>query len=210
MWLKILEVLKVITLYFVISISVFLMFRLVLMYVSFDTNIGFLSLKQESIKNPIWLCSFYIHVFSSSFCLLAGFTQFSKTLLLDHPKIHRYMGKAYVFNILVVNFPVAMVMAFYANGLWPSKMAFTLLDLLWFWFTLQALLKIKNGDVIAHKQFMIRSFALTFSAITLRTWEIVLVSFTDLDLPTIYMIDAWLGFVPNLLIAEWLIYKKLV
>ena len=54
---------------------------------------------------------------------------------------------------------------------------------------------------------MIRSFALTFSAITLRSWKIVLTNVFHPDPLTLYMIDAWIGFVPNLLLAEWLIWK---
>jgi hypothetical protein len=52
---------------------------------------------------------------------------------------------------------------------------------------------------------MIRSYALTLSAVTLRTWKIVLSHSFDIDPATLYQIDSWMGFVPNLLIAEWLI-----
>ena len=99
-------------------------------------------------------------------------------------------------------------MAIYANGGLPSKTDFIILDCLWFWFTLKAWLLIKEGKVAAHQNFMIRSFALTFSAITLRTWKGILTTVTDLDLGTLYMIDAWLGFVPNLFVAEWIIYRS--
>jgi len=99
-------------------------------------------------------------------------------------------------------------MAYYANGGLPSKIAFTLLDTLWFWFTLKAFLLARKGNIKAHREFMIRSFALTFSAITLRTWKIILTNTTDLSPDTIYMIDGWLGFVPNLLLAEWIIRRK--
>ena len=52
---------------------------------------------------------------------------------------------------------------------------------------------------------MMRSYALTLSALTLRTWKIILTNTTSLPPETIYMIDAWLGFMPNWLFAEWLI-----
>lgn len=119
------------------------------------------------------------------------------------------MGRLYVFNIVFINFPVALIMAIYANGGYPSKAAFIILDLLWFWFTLKAWMLIKRGDIIGHQNFMIRSFALTFSAITLRSWKIVLTSTTGLSEAEIYMIDAWLGFVPNLVVAELIIYFKM-
>ena len=54
---------------------------------------------------------------------------------------------------------------------------------------------------------MIRSYALSFSAITLRTWKIILSHSFQVDPASLYMIDAWMGFVPNLLFAEWLIRR---
>jgi hypothetical protein len=37
---------------------------------------------------------------------------------------------------------------------------------------------------------------------------LVLSNLLVIDPATLYMIDAWLGFVPNLLFAEWLIRRK--
>jgi hypothetical protein len=46
------------------------------------------------------------------------------------------------------------------------------------------------------------------SAVTLRTWKIIFLSMVYIDPLHLYMIDAWMGFVPNLLFAEWLIRRK--
>ena len=124
--------------YMAASIAIFLMLRLTAQYTSFETDVAFLSLKQDYLENDVWLASFYIHVFSTTFCLLAALTQFEKYGLGHFPKVHRSMGKAYVLNILFINFPVAFVMAIYANGCLPSKTAFIILYCLWFWCTLKA------------------------------------------------------------------------
>ena len=155
-------------------------------YASFQTNIGFLKFKQDYLHIKIWKIAFYIHVFSSIFTLCAGFTQFSNHILKHYKKWHRRIGKFYAYNVMLINFPAGMVMAYYANGHLPSKIAFIILDCLWFWFTYKAVAAIKVKDIKAHNRFMIRSYALTCSAITLRMW---------------------MGFVPNLLFAEWLIRK---
>jgi hypothetical protein len=97
-------------------------------------------------------------------------------------------------------------MAYYANGHLPSKIAFFILDILWFYFTLIALRKAKSKEFKEHKYYMIRSYALTFSAITLRIWKIILAPII-LNQEHLYMVDAWMGFVPNLLLAEIIIYK---
>ncbi|WP_082018522.1 DUF2306 domain-containing protein [Pedobacter kyungheensis] len=179
----------------------------IIRYYPLRDDIGFLQFKQEYLDILPWKIAFYTHVFTIIFALLAGFTQFSTTILAKHKRLHRIMGKIYVYDIFL-NFPVAFVMGIYANGLLPTKMAFILLDCLWVWFTYRAVVEIKSGHVSRHKEFMIRSYALTLSAVSLRFWKIVILSFVQVDPLPLYMINAWLGFVPNLLFAEWLIRKR--
>jgi uncharacterized membrane protein len=176
-------------------------------YTSFKVDVGFLRFKQQYLHIKIWRIAFYTHVFTSILCLCAGFTQFSNYVLKYHKKLHRFIGKMYAYNILAINFPAGIIMAFYANGQLPSKIAFIILDILWLIFTYKAIVAIKAQDIKTHKRFMIRSYALTCSAITLRVWKMILSHSFNIDPQILYMIDAWMGFVPNLLFAEWLIKK---
>jgi Predicted membrane protein (DUF2306) len=198
---------KDILIYFALCAAIFAMLLTIAQYASFNDTIGFLKFKQEYLDIRIWKIAFYTHVFTSLFTLCAGFTQFSTYVLQHHKKLHRAVGKMYAYNIFLINFPAGMIMAFYANGHWPSKVAFIILDCLWFWFTYKAVVAIKVKDIKKHKRFMIRSFALTCSAITLRMWKLILSHSFNIDPTTLYMIDAWMGFVPNLIFAEWLIRK---
>jgi uncharacterized membrane protein len=184
------------------------MLRLAVDYSSFRTDIHFLKYKQAYLPNTCWRIAFYVHVFSATIALAAGFTQFSGYILRQHRAVHRWIGRIYVVVILLLNFPAAMVMAFYANGLWPSRVAFIILDFLWFYFTYRAFIAARKKDIGTHKRFMIRSYALTFSAITLRVWKIVLVNTIHPDPLMVYMLQAWIGFVPNLLFAEWLLRQQ--
>jgi uncharacterized membrane protein len=184
------------------------MLKSVVRYDTFQDNTGFLQFKQACIHVPLWRMVFYIHVFSAIFALFAGLTQFSSQIIKKYRKIHRLIGRLYAYDILVINFPAAMVMAIYANGQLPGKTAFIVLDCLWFWFTFKAVREIRKGNVPAHKQNMMRSYALTFSAVTLRSWKIIISSVVHIDPLHLYMIDAWMGFVPNLLFVEWLIRRR--
>lgn len=183
------------------------MLSMVADYASFETGIHFLRSKQNYITNAIWKYAFYIHVFTASIPLMAGLTQFSPQILSGNKKIHRLVGKFYVLLIIFINVPAGLILAIYANGQLPGKLAFLTLDILWFYFTLRAWLEIRKGNIAAHRKFMFRSYALTFSAITLRTWKLVLPAIITIDSLTLYQVDAWLGFVPNLLLAEWYIRK---
>jgi uncharacterized membrane protein len=203
----VLSLLRPLAAYVVLNVGVFLMLNIIFQYTSFDDRVGFLEFKQDYLHITPWKIAFYIHVFSSIFTLLAGITQFSPEILKNHRRLHKLVGRLYAWDIIAINFPTGLIMAVYANGHWPSKIAFLVLDCLWFWFTLRAVIAIKRGDVTRHREYMTRSYALTFSAVTLRTWRLVLSSAFDLDPQLLYMLDAWLGWVPNLLCAEWLIAR---
>ena len=185
----------------------FLMLRIIFIYIPVKNDAGFLQLKQEYIHITEWRVAFFTHVFTSILVLVAGFTQFSKKFLKQQPKLHRTVGYIYVINILMVTGPSGLLMSFYANGGVSSQTAFVLLSVLWIGFTAMALYKAIKKDFTAHRIFMIRSFALTLSAITLRCWKVLLVNFTDIQPMDRYSIIAWLGWTLNLIIAEWIIYK---
>lgn len=184
------------------------MVNITLPYLSFDDHTAFLRIKQWIIHNQVWKTAFFVHVFTSCICLLAGFTQFSKRLLRATPKTHRYMGWCYVIVILGLSGPSGLIMGIYANGGLISQIAFITLSLLWMFFTFMAFRAALRGEFDMHQKFMIRSFALTLSALTLRAWKWVIVLAFRPQPMDAYMLVAWLGWIPNLLIAEWYISRK--
>jgi uncharacterized membrane protein len=195
-------------LYVGLCAATFLMLRMALDYTAFRDDVDFLRFKQAYVGYWWWKTAFYVHVFSAVAALSAGFTQFSVSFLRRRRRWHRLIGRIYAYDILVINFPAGMVLAVCANGLLPGRIAFVLLDWLWFTFTLIAVAAVRNGQIARHREFMIRSYALTFSAITLRTWKLILSHSFHIDAIHLYMIEAWMGFVPNLIVAEWWIRTR--
>lgn len=153
--------------------------------------------------------AFYVHVIFSGFSLLAGFTQFSKKIRTQYPDIHIIIGKIYAYSILLFSAPSGLIIGIYANGGFGSQLAFCLLAIGWFYFTFKALQVLKTKNYPAHQKFMLRSFALTLSAITLRLWKYLIALFFQPRPMDVYQIVAWLGWVLNLLIAEFIIFKYL-
>lgn len=194
---------------FLLGFFSYLMITITLPYFAFDDHTAFLRIKQWIIHNPIWKTSFYIHVITSSLCLVAGFTQFSMRFLKKFPRIHRLVGWLYVCVILLLSGPSGLIMSLYANGGILSQTAFTTLSVLWIYFTYRAFYFAKAGNYLEHRNFMIRSYALTLSAITLRAWKFLIVLAIRPQPMDAYMLVAWLGWVPNLLFAEWYIRKVL-
>lgn len=188
-----------------------LMVQITLRYIPFSSEVSFLQIKQTEVSGiKAYLPIFYVHVYSAIFVLLAGFTQFNHKILAQYPKIHRCLGYLYVGFVLLLASPSGIFIGWFANGGLVAKTSFIILGVLWFWFTLKALLLILKGKIFAHKKFMYRSFALAASAITLRLWKVILVYLFHPAPMDVYQIIAWLGWIPNLLIAEWLIKKKIV
>lgn len=185
-----------------------LMARITLQYIPINTDVAFLRIKQDYIHITPWLIAFYIHVFTSMFVLAAGFTQFSPWVLSRNKPLHRAIGKGYVVVVLFVTGPASFIMALLANGGFPSRVAFTTLSLLWMYCTAKAWQTVRAGQFDLHRDWMYRSYALTLSAVTLRAWKWLLIALFHLHPLDTYRIVAWLGFVPNLLVAEWLIRKR--
>ncbi|MQP28704.1 DUF2306 domain-containing protein [Sphingobacterium faecium] len=189
--------------------SCMLMGEITWRYRNFELDASFLQIKQTEITEISWYkYAFYIHVIFAILALPAGFTQFNKTILKTFPGLHKTLGYLYVVVILFFAAPSGFLIGMKANGGLVAQVAFTLLAVSWFYYTLQAVLKAKNGDFKAHKNFMIRSFALTCSALTLRYWKVIVVYFFQPNPMDLYPLIAWLGWIPNLLIAEWIINQN--
>jgi Predicted membrane protein (DUF2306) len=184
-----------------------LMASISMAYIPYNTDVGFLRIKQQYISIDQWRIAFFIHVYASLWVLFAGFTQFSKWLLKNKPRMHRTFGYIYVTDVLLITGPAGLLMGFYANGGISSRIAFVSLAILWISFTVMALVKARQKDFKAHRRFMIRSYALTLSAITLRAWKYAITNSFELPPMDVYRSVAWLGWVVNLAVAEYIIRR---
>lgn len=185
-----------------------LMLKITLEYIPFDPNVSFLMIKQTEVVNrPEYLTFFYTHVYTSIFILLSGFLAiFRKDFGLKN--FHRNIGKVYIFLILILSAPSGIYMGIFANGGFLSKISFVILSLLWWLTTYKAYQSARQKRFKEHKQWMWRSFALTLSALTLRIWKVIIVYLFHPNPMDVYQIIAWLGWIPNILLIEYLITKK--
>lgn len=187
----------------------YLMLQITLQYIPYDTDVAFLRIKQDYIDYAHYRIAFFVHVYTSMLVLLAGFTQFSAQLRKKWPAAHKNLGWLYVVVVLVFSAPSGLVLGVYANGGWSAQVAFCLLALMWFYFTLRATQTIKQQNYTAHQRWMWRSFALALSAITLRLWKYGLVWAFQPRPMDVYRWVAWLGWALNLIVIElYIIYRK--
>jgi hypothetical protein len=187
-----------------------LMFLITLQYLPYNTDVAFLRIKQDAINHLHYRIAFFVHVYSSIFLLLFGWLQFYNPIRKKSPKIHRTIGYLYFGILLICSAPSGLLMSFYATGGLIGKSAFFILSILWTTFSFLALYFVYKKDFSKHRNFTIRSFALTLSAISLRLFKWVIVLLFHPHPSLSYQIVAWAGFLVNLLIAEWIIRRKKV
>ena len=186
----------------------YLMLRLTLPYLSFQIDTDFLATKQSIIHITHWRYAFYVHVMTSCFVLFLGIFQFIRRLIYGCPRVHRFIGLAYLIIVTCLSGPSGLIMGYYANGGIYARLSFVTLSILWIGFTAYAYITILRKDIFSHQAFMIRSYALTLSAVTLRSYAFVLPMFIHMRGRDEYILIAWLSWIPNLLIAEFLIRKR--
>jgi uncharacterized membrane protein len=156
--------------------------------------------------NLFWKNSFYAHVIVGGLPLLIGWTQFIPKLRVKYRNGHRLIGKIYVVTFLITSLS-GFFISFNATGGLISGLGFGCVALIAFYTTLKAYLDIRKGDIISHQKMMMYSYACCFAAVTLRIWSPLLtVSLGSFD--TAYPIVAWLSWMPNLLVAYWIVRKQ--
>jgi len=177
-----------------------------LQYLNFNPDYNFLHLKQFAVKTGFYLPAFYCHIFGSSIILLVGFFQFSKKVYSNR-RLHKVLGKIYVFGVLFFAAPGAYVMTMFINRGTGVFTSFLLQNALWVISTTSAWLLIKNGNVDGHIKMMRRSYALAFAAVTLRFYIWMLTMFGNgVNFQNNYLIIAFLSWIPNLLLVELINY----
>jgi uncharacterized membrane protein len=146
----------------------------------------------------------YVHVFASSVALLFGPFQFRTRLRAARPELHRWMGRIYLGVGVLAGGLAGLYMATLAFGGPAARLGFGCLALAWLYTGLRAYASIRARDVAAHRRWMVRNFALTFAAVMLRLYLPGTLA-SGISMEAAYPVIAWLCWVPNLAVAEWLL-----
>ena len=144
------------------------------------------------------------HVFGAALALLVGPLQFVERWRRAKPAVHRTLGTMYLALGVLPGGVAGLYMAFFAYGGWVSQAGFGAGAIGWLitaWFAYAAA---RRRDFAAHRAWMIRNFALTFAAVTLPI-QLGSSFAAGIDFVLFYAIVAWSSWVPNLLVAEWLV-----
>ncbi len=141
-----------------------------------------------------------VHAVSSSVALIVGPWQFRSSLRIEHLRTHRLLGRIYAGAVLagwLASIPVAL----HAETGPIASVGFLALGICWIVSTGLAVSCVLQGDVRRHRLWMIRSYALTAAAITLRLYLGIVIA-AHISFAPAYAVIAWLCWIPNLAAVE--------
>jgi uncharacterized membrane protein len=147
-----------------------------------------------------------VHIVASMLAILIGPFQFLPGIRKRRwLKVHRWLGRTYLLSILFGGLS-GLYMAQFAYGGTISRLGFGALACLWLYSGYRAYKHIRNKEIEQHRQWMIRNYALTFAGVMLRLW-VPISGALGIDFLSAYRTIAWLCWVPNLLVAQWIINR---
>jgi uncharacterized membrane protein len=150
-----------------------------------------------------------LHIAGGIGALLAGPWQFSRRLRTRALNFHRWLGRFYLLEVGLGSMAGLAMATVSEEGL-PTHLGFGLLAILWFLTGLQAYRSIKRGEILQHRSWMIRNFALTLAAVTLRNYLPLMLFGLHWSFRASYIAVSWLCWLPNVLVAEWLVRRGAV
>lgn len=172
------------------------------------TGLGALRYALPHVPFPAPLPNFFtrrialsIHASCGAIALMLGPWQFLPGIRARRLMVHRYMGWAYA-SAVAVSWAASLPIASHAQtGAWASA-GFLSLGGFWIVCTAGAVIAVAlREDFAAHRRWMIRSYALTAAAITLRIYLPFSMGM-HWRYEIAYATIAWLCWIPNLIGAE--------
>jgi uncharacterized membrane protein YozB (DUF420 family) len=164
----------------------------------------------EKLKNPsfpyeIWKLFFYPHIVLGIISLLVGTYQLTLRSRRN-PARHRMLGRIYGISILL-NVLVVPYIALYATGGFYSTISFLVLDVLWLVTTANGIRHILKRDTRLHRQWMLRSYAVTLVFVSFRLVLGIAEWVSDMPLGMAFPISVMTSIALNLGFAEFYIRR---
>jgi len=165
---------------------------------------------------PLIQAAFYCHIIFAGVALAVGPFQFARWLRNNYPGAHRWIGRIYIAAVFLGSVS-SFVMAFFNSVGLGGFFGFAGLAVLWGWTAWRGYRAAREKKFREHQSWMIRNFAMTYAAVTLRLWLGVLILvqlpffsgdgfvalFTAAYAPLPYI--AW---IPNVIVAELIIRRR--
>jgi len=173
-------------------------------YFTFNPAVAAETLRSRMVSHDPWL---FLHIGGGVVALAVGSFQFSRLLRTRYLNLHRWTGRVYLAAVAIGGV-ASFRMALESYGGQPTHFGFGMLAVLWLFTSAMAYVRIRQRNIQSHREWMIRSFALTFAAVMLRIWLPLFVGVWKIDFVQAFDTISWLCWVPNMLVAEVLVNQS--
>ena len=147
-----------------------------------------------------------VHTLFGPLALVSGLVNLLPAMRRRRWRAHRVVGRVYLLSALALG-GAGLLLSFHAFGGPASRLGFGLLAVATLATGAQGYRLARRRDVKGHREWMLRSYALIFAAVTLRIWLPILIGVHGGAFLPAYRWVAWISWVPNLLVAEWIIRR---
>ncbi len=144
---------------------------------------------------------FVLHISAAPIALAVGLFQFLPNLRTRRPAVHRWCGRVYTAAVLTGGVS-GLLLAIGSIDRPFAAAGFGLLAILWLAVTANGVRLAMAGHYNDHRRWMVRSYAMTFAAVTLRFMLPLFFIFGGMEYAEASSYVAWISWVPNLIIAE--------
>jgi len=108
------------------------------------------------------------HTLAGTFALLIGPINFSSRIRQRYLQLHRILGRVYLISVFVGSFTGIAL----ASGR-PGLPGTTMQAAAWMVCTTAAVIAARNRQIVVHRQWMARSYAVTFTFVSSRVFNLV-------------------------------------
>jgi uncharacterized membrane protein len=138
-----------------------------------NVAVYFTGFKSESfLNNPFWVG---LHLIGGTLALLFGPIQFSKWIRTKYLTFHRITGKVYIIGAFIAGLSALRLSLISSCA--PCRVSLFILAVLVIGTTFSAWWSVKNKNVKAHQQFMVRSYICVLSFVAVRIGGLVPLDF---------------------------------
>lgn len=154
------------------------------------------------------------HIFFAAVALAVGVAQFWSWLRQRYPRLHRVVGRTYLFGGVFPAALFAVPVVFTTEFGLSTQFAFASIDVGWVITAVHGYRAARQHRFAEHRAWLIRNFALTLSAVGFRliqlpAYLVIMAEQPHLDRVTILhdiaSTSGWLGALLNLVVAEYLV-----
>ena len=137
----------------------------------------------------------FAHFMGGAIALVAGAFQLNSRLRTGFIGVHRWLGRFGRICSVVIGGVAAFALALHSFGGVIAQAGFGLLAVCWLGSTFDAYRHIRQGDRSTHRSWMIRSYAFTLAAVTLRVY-LPSSQLAGFPMTVAYPAISWLCWVP--------------